>query len=91
MATAPDIEVGEVSDPTAVPPVQGVPTVVSLQAEKLTVPVGAVPTTPVTVAESDDEAPRTMPLGLDGVVVNPGGALVTVKHSREVDPSEADE
>jgi hypothetical protein len=91
VATAPEVDVGEVNDPTAVPPVQGVPTVVSLQAEKVTVPVGALPVTPVRVAESDVDDPRTIPFGAAGVVMKPGVALVTVKHSREVDPSEEDE
>jgi hypothetical protein len=82
------VEEGDVKDPTAVPPVHGVPTVVSLQIKKLTVPVGAVLLTPVTVAESDVDPPRAKPLGLEGVVVNPGVAGVTVKHSAAVFDSE---
>jgi hypothetical protein len=86
--TAPDVEVGDVTDPTVEPPVQGVPVVVSLHTEKTTVPVGAVLPTPVTVAESDVDEPRAKPLGLDGVVVKEGVALETVKHSVVVEESD---
>ena len=50
-------------------------------------PVGVTPLTPTTVALSELEHPRTMD-EMAGDVVTPGGAGVTVKHSRVVEESE---
>ena len=50
-------------------------------------PVGVTPLTPTTVALSEFELPSTIE-PLAGEVVTPGGAVVTVKHSRVVDESE---
>ena len=49
-------------------------------------PVGVTPFTPVTVAVSVFGLPRTIDPE-PGVVTIDGGALVTLKHSRMVDPS----
>jgi hypothetical protein len=49
-----------------------------------------MPDTPVTVAPSASEFPRTTDVFV-GEVVTPGVAFVTLKHSRVVDPSEAPE
>ncbi len=50
-------------------------------------PVGVIPSTPVTVAPSESELPNTM-VPLVGAVLSPGWRGVTVKHSLDVDPSE---
>jgi hypothetical protein len=74
--------VGALSEPIGVPPVQGMEGALSWHSVQLTVPVGAPPAVlPVTVAESPHVLPTVVPLGGTIVVVNPGVATLTLKHS----------
>jgi hypothetical protein len=76
------LNIGELSVPMPVPPVHGVPGVVSGHSVQLTAPLGAPPAElPTTVAVSPQALPTAVPLGGRTVVVNPGVAGVTVKHS----------
>ena len=88
MDTAPDVDVGDASEPTAVPPVQGVPTVVSLQTDEAHRARGR---RGVDAGHGGRVRRSTRRgrchSGRPGVVVNPGVALVTVKHSLVVEPS----
>jgi hypothetical protein len=78
------LTVGELSEPMPVPPVQGVNGALSWHSVQLTAPFGAPPTElPATVAVSPHGLPTAVVLGGSTVVVNPGVAGVTVKHSAE--------
>jgi hypothetical protein len=69
-------------EPTLLPPVHGVEGVLSWHNVQLTVPVGGPPTAlPATVAVSPQELPTAVALGGRIVVMNPGVAGVTAKHS----------
>ncbi len=78
-------DVGVVTVPTAVPPVQGVEGCVSLHKVKATEPEGAPPVVvPVTVAVSFHELPTVVFIGAMTVVVSVGVVTCTghtVKHS----------
>ncbi len=50
-------------------------------------PVGVIPSTPVTVTPSVSELPSTT-VPVVGELVTAGVTLMTVKHSRVVDPSD---
>jgi hypothetical protein len=66
----------------AVPPVHGVAGALSWHNVQLTVPRGAPPAElPATVAVSPQVLPTEVALGATTVVVNPGVAGVTLKHS----------
>ena len=74
--------VGELSEPIAVPPVHGVEGALSSHSVQLTAPLGAPPTElPATVAVSPQGLPTEVSLGVTTVVVKPGVAAVTVRHS----------
>jgi hypothetical protein len=74
--------VGKLSEPIGLPPVHGVPGVVSGHSVQLTVPLGAPPDElPVTVAVSPQAFPTVVALGARTVVVRVGVAAVTAKHS----------
>ena len=74
--------VGELSEPMAVPPVHGVEGALSSHNVQLTVPLGAPPTElPATVAVSPQVLPTEVALGGRIVVVRPGVAAVTLRHS----------
>ena len=69
-------------EPMSVPPVQAVRMLVSWHKVQLTVPVGGPPTElPATVAVSPQGLPTEVSLGATTVVVKPGVAAVTLKHS----------
>jgi hypothetical protein len=75
-------------EPIEVPPVQGVRSKVSWHSVQVTVPVGGPPVAlPATVAVSPQVLPIAPMAGGRIVVVKPGVAGVTVKHS-PVAPSE---
>ena len=78
-------EVGTVTVPTGVPPLQGVEGLVSAHKVKATDPVGAPPVAvPVTVAVSFHEFPTVVCIGAITVVVRVGVTVwtgQTVKHS----------
>jgi hypothetical protein len=69
-------------EPMGVPPVHGVEGAVAGHSVQLTVPVGGPPTVlPTAVAVSPQVLPTEVSLGGAMVVVNPGVAAVTLKHS----------
>ena len=69
-------------EPMPVPPVQEAGGAVSLHSDQLTVPVGAPPAElPSAVAVSPQVLPIAVSAGGRTVVVNPGVAGVTAKHS----------
>jgi hypothetical protein len=71
-------------EPMGVPPLQGVAGADSWHSVQLTVPVGAPPAEfPVTVAVSPQVLPTALLLGGRMVVVKPGVAALTLKHSAE--------
>ena len=71
-------------EPMPVPPVQGVPGVLSWHKVQPIVPMGGPPTElPVTVAVSPQVLPTAVSSGATIVVANPGVAGVTAKHSAE--------
>jgi hypothetical protein len=75
----------EPAEPPPAVPVHGVPGVLSLHQLQLTVPDGGPPVElPDTVAESVHELPTDVSVGGLIVVVKPGVAGVTVKHSVSV-------
>jgi hypothetical protein len=74
--------VGELSEPMVGPPVQAVGGAVSWHKVQVTVPTGGPPAElPVTVAVSPQVLPTAVALGGRIVVVKPGVAVVTLKHS----------
>jgi hypothetical protein len=74
--------VGELSTAKGGPPVQGVDGVVSWHSVQVTVPLGAPPwALPVTMAVSPQALPTEVSVGGRTVVVNPGVAAVTLRHS----------
>jgi hypothetical protein len=74
--------VGALSEPIGVPPVQGVEGALSWHSVQLTVPDGAPPAAlPATVAVSPQVLPTVLSLGATIVVVRPGVATLTLKHS----------
>ena len=74
--------VGELVEPMPVPPVHGVEGALSLHNVQLTVPVGCPPAElPATVAVSPQVLPTAVALGGRIVVVKPGVAALTLKHS----------
>ena len=74
--------VGELSEPMGVPPVHGVSGALSWHSVQLTVPAGGPPTElPATVAVSPQVLPTAVSAGARTVVVKPGVAAVTMKHS----------
>jgi hypothetical protein len=76
------VVVDEVVEPMGVPPVQGVVGALAWQSLQLTVPVGAPPAElPATVAASPQVLPTALSLGGRIVVVKPGAAALTLKHS----------
>jgi hypothetical protein len=76
--------VGELSVPMGVPPLQGVPGAVSRHSVQLTVPLGAPPAElPAAVAVSPQVLPTALLLGGRIVVVKPGVAAPTLRHSAE--------
>jgi hypothetical protein len=76
------LDVGELSEPTLVPPVHDVAGEATWQKVQLTVPVGAPPAAlPATVAVSPQGLPTEVSLGATMVVVNPGVAGATLTHS----------
>ena len=76
--------VGELSEPMGVPPVHGVAGALSWHSVQLTVPLGAPPAElPATVAVSPQGLPTEVSVGATTVVVNPGVAAVTLRHSAE--------
>jgi hypothetical protein len=78
------LRVGVLSEPIPVPPLQGVIGAVSRHSVQLTAPLGAPPAAfPATVAVSPQVLPTEVPLGGRMVVVKPGVAAVTRKHSAE--------
>ena len=69
-------------EPMAVPPVHGVEGALSWHSVQLTVPRGAPPAElPTAVAVSPQVLPTAVSVGGTIVVVRPGVAAVTVKHS----------
>ena len=69
-------------EPTVLPPVQGVEGAVTWQSVQLTVPVGGPPTElPSAVAVSPQGLPTAISAGGRIVVVKPGAAAPTLKHS----------
>jgi hypothetical protein len=75
------LTVGELLEPMGLPPVQGV-AAVSWHSVQLTVPMGGPPAElPATVAVSPQVLPTAVAPGGSTVVVNPGVAAVTAKHS----------
>jgi hypothetical protein len=76
------VVVDEVVEPMPVPPVHDVAGATTWHKVQLTVPVGAPPTElPATVAVSPQPLPTAVSLGGRTVVVKPGVAAVTMKHS----------
>jgi hypothetical protein len=76
--------VGVLSVPMGVPPLQGVAGAGSWHSAQLTVPPGAPPAEfPTTVAVSPHGLPTALLLGGRMVVVKPGVAAPTLKHSAE--------
>jgi hypothetical protein len=76
------LKVGELSKAKGGPPVQGADGVVSWHSDQVTVPLGAPPwALPVTVAVSPQALPTEVSVGKRTVVVNPGVAAVTLRHS----------
>jgi hypothetical protein len=74
--------VGELSEPTAVPPVQGARARVSRHSVQLTMPVGGPPSAlPATVAVSPQVLPTEVTPGGRIVVVRMLVAALTLKHS----------
>jgi hypothetical protein len=74
--------VGELSEPMTVPPVHGAKGALSWHNVQLTVPVGGPPTElPTAVAVSAQVLPTEVSVGARIVVVNPGVAGVTLRHS----------
>jgi hypothetical protein len=74
--------VGELSEPIGNPPVQGVDGALAWHSVQLTVPVGAPPAElPATVTVSPQVLPTALLLGATIVVVKPGVAAPTLKHS----------
>jgi hypothetical protein len=73
---------GELSEPIGDPPEQGVKGAGSWHSVQLTVPVGGPPAElPTTVAVSPQVLPTDVAVGGTIVVMKPGGAAVTLKHS----------
>jgi hypothetical protein len=69
-------------EPTLVPPVHGVDGAVSWHKVQVTVPVGGPPAElPATVAVSPQGLPTEVSVGATTVVVRPGVAGVTLRHS----------
>jgi hypothetical protein len=69
-------------EPTLEPPVHAVGGALSSHKVQLTAPVGAPPAAlPATVAVSPQGLPTALAAGATTVVVNPGVAGVTLKHS----------
>ena len=69
-------------EPMAVPPVHGVEGALSWHSVQLTVPLGGPPTElPSAVAVSPQELPTAVALGGRIVVVKPGVAALTLRHS----------
>jgi hypothetical protein len=78
------VGVGVLVEPIGVPPLQGVAGADSWHSAQLTVPVGGPPAGfPATVAVSPQVLPTEVSLGGRMVVVNPGVAALTLKHSAE--------
>jgi hypothetical protein len=78
------LRVGVLLEPMPVPPLQGVARASSWHSLQLTVPVGAPPAEfPATVAVSPQVLPTEVSLGGRMVVVKPGVAALTLKHSAE--------
>jgi hypothetical protein len=76
------LAVDAVVESTVVPPVHVVAGGVTWQRSHATEPVGGPPVElPVIVAVSPQELPSAVPVGGTTVVVKPGTAGVTVKHS----------
>jgi hypothetical protein len=76
------LEVGVPVEPTLVPPVHDVAGAATWHSVQLTVPVGGPPAElPATVAVSPHVLPTVVALGGSNVVVNPGVAAVTARHS----------
>jgi hypothetical protein len=74
--------VGELSEPMVGPPVHGVDGTDSWHSVQLTVPVGCPPNElPATVAVSPQVLPTAVSVGSTIVVVKPGVAALTLKHS----------
>jgi hypothetical protein len=74
--------VGVPVEPIGAPPVHAVRSTLSWHNVQLTVPIGAPPVAlPATVAVSPQALPTDVSLGATIVVVNPGVAGVTLKHS----------
>jgi hypothetical protein len=74
--------VGKLSEPMLLPPVQGLRSTISWHSVQLTVPVGGPPAElPAAVAVSPQALPSAVSAGGRIVVVRPGAAGVTVKHS----------
>ena len=71
-----------VVEPMVVPPVHDVAGATTSHKAQLTVPVGGPPDElPATVAVSPQRLPTVVSLGATTVVMNPGVAAVTAKHS----------
>jgi hypothetical protein len=76
------LAVGELSEPMALPPVHDVAGATTRHKVQLTVPAGGPPDElPATVAVSPQVLPTALLAGGRIVVVKPGVAAVTAKHS----------